>query len=211
MAAAVHLEASGSSPVQLEVQLADPYRELLSARRPPHQVVIKLVDPLAHVDFRDLAAADVGVVGDGPAPTEVLEHRREWPAAAVAVAERQEAGRMRLERLVVAPGVEDVVDRGLGRVLRGSGSQSARRGFLVATWRTHRVLRAHVDDDLRLILPLPAEARVWELVELCGGRRCRPTISACPGRTSRARKSVLEEVRAGGTGQKTHDSTRASA
>lgn len=55
---------------------------------------------------------------------------------------------------------------------------------------THRVLRAHVDDHLRLVLPLPAEARVRELVELCAGRE---NSASAPLRMHERKKSLQDK------------------
>lgn len=147
----------GGTAVELKVQLGDPEqvregsecrhargvpiqdspdRELFALVSLLEQVVVELLDRRTHVHFRDLASSDLGVVGHGAASTQVLEHGRERTAAAVTVAVGQQAGLGRLERFVIAPGVEHVVDRGLRSVLsgvRGQRSASVRENGQVLT------------------------------------------------------------------------------
>lgn len=130
----------GGTAVELEIQLGDPEQvredsanagmhasgaiqdspdwELLALVGLLEQVVVELLDGRTHVHFRDLASPDLGVVGHGAATTQVLEHGRKRTTAAVAVAVSEQAGLGRLERFVVAPGIEHVVDRSLGSVLQ---------------------------------------------------------------------------------------------
>lgn len=96
-----------------------PDRELFPVVRLLHDVVVELFDGCPHMDLGDLASADLGIVRDRPAPPQVLEHRRERTAATVSVPVSEKTGVGRLQRLVPAPGVQDIVDGSLRGVLCG--------------------------------------------------------------------------------------------